>query len=88
MVDSGDGSSGFAALRLRFERSPLLRLEPGSIPAIHNLALIALERRAFGLSAAWLAKGLALAPTDAGLRKLRTLWWWRRATRSARRRRA
>ncbi|MFM7135352.1 MAG: tetratricopeptide repeat protein [Planctomycetota bacterium] len=65
----------------------LLRLEPGSIPAIHNLALIALERRAFGLSAAWLAKGLALAPTDAGLRKLRTLWWWRRATRGARGRR-
>lgn len=71
---SGDLREGRARARL------LLRLEPNSIAALHNLALIALERRRFAASAAWIGRGLAASPSDPGLRKLRTLWWWRRLT--------
>jgi len=78
------------AARLAFERGDLregracarrlLRLDPKNAVAIHNLALAALVRRDFRVAHAWIRRGLAAAPGDAGLRKLRTLWWWRRLT--------
>ena len=56
----------------------LFRLDPGSIVAIHNLALIALSRRRFGPAWNWIARGRRLDPSDPGIRKLRTLWFWKR----------
>ncbi|MEI7878211.1 MAG: tetratricopeptide repeat protein, partial [Planctomycetota bacterium] len=58
----------------------LLRLEPDSIAALHNLALIALTRRRFAASWEWIKRARTIAPTDPGIRKLRTLWWWVRLT--------
>ena len=52
----------------------LLRLEPESVIALHNLALVALKRGHFAASWEWLARGRAVDPSDAGLKKLRTLW--------------
>ena len=59
----------------------LLRLDPKSIVAHHNLALIALKRRRYAVAWAWIARGRAIDPSDVGLRKLRSLWLWKRATR-------
>jgi len=55
----------------------LLRLEPDSIVAIHNLALVAIKRRRFRAAWAWIKRGRAISPSDIGLRKLRTLLLWR-----------
>ena len=62
----------------------LLRLLPGSIDALHNLALLAIQRGEFEVAEAWLARGRAAHPTDAELKKLRTLLWWKRALRAMR----
>ncbi len=72
----GDLSRGRAISRR------LLRLEPDSIIAVHNLALIALKRGNFGLAWAWIKRGRAMAPADSGMRKLRTLWFWSRLWRT------
>lgn len=60
----------------------LLRLVPDSIDALHNLALLAIRRGELDVARGWLARGQAAHPTDPGLRKLRTLWWWKRALKS------
>jgi Flp pilus assembly protein TadD len=52
----------------------LLRVDPASVVALHNLALIALRRRRFGAAWTWIKRGRTLAPADQGLKKLRTLW--------------
>jgi tetratricopeptide (TPR) repeat protein len=62
----------------------LLRLLPGSIDALHNLALLAIQRGEFEVAEAWLARGRAAHPTDTELKKLRTLLWWKRALRAMR----
>jgi tetratricopeptide (TPR) repeat protein len=56
----------------------LLRLDPKSIVAIHNLALIAIKRRRFAVAREWIARGRAADPTDVGIRKLRTLCFFSR----------
>jgi predicted Zn-dependent protease len=75
-LEQGDLRRGRALARR------VLRLEPESVVAMHNLALIALERRRFGAAWEWLKRGRAVAPSDAGLKKLRTLWLWKAAWRS------
>ncbi len=57
----------------------LYRLDPKSIAALHNLALASIEQRHFAAARAWIDRARAVAPGDAGIRKLRTLLWWRRA---------
>jgi len=74
-LELGDLRSGRALSRR------LLRLEPDSLVAIHNLALVAIERRRFRLAWAWITRGRAAGPNDIGLRKLRTLLLWRALTR-------
>ena len=58
----------------------ILRRDPGCIRSLHNLALAALEDRRFVTCFNWLRRGLSVAPTDRGLRRLRsrlyTLWAW------------
>jgi tetratricopeptide (TPR) repeat protein len=54
----------------------LLRIDPDSVVAVHNLALIALRRNRLGIAWEWIRRGRAIAPTDLGLRKLRSLWFW------------
>ena len=66
-LEKGDLDEGRAHARR------LLRLDPKSIVAIHNLALIAIKRKRFDAASAWIARGRAVDPTDAGIRKLRTL---------------
>jgi tetratricopeptide (TPR) repeat protein len=66
-LEKGDLRTGRAHARR------LLRLEPKSIPAMHNLALIAIKRGRFDIARAWIARGRAIDPSDLGLRKLRTL---------------
>lgn len=58
----------------------LLRLDPKSIVAHHNLALIALRRGRLPAAHEWITRGRAIDPSDIGLRKLRSLWLWKRAT--------
>ena len=58
----------------------LLRLDPKSIVAHHNLALVALKRRRYAAAWTWISRGRAIDPSDVGLRKLRSLWLWKRAT--------
>jgi tetratricopeptide (TPR) repeat protein len=72
---TGDFRRGRALARRAF------RLDPASLANVQNLALIALERKRFDCAAAWIARGRRLDPSDQGIRKLRTLWWWRRLTR-------
>jgi predicted Zn-dependent protease len=57
----------------------LLRLDPASVVAMHNLALIALKRRRFGPAWEWIQRGRKADPSDIGLKKLRSLWFWKRA---------
>jgi hypothetical protein len=66
-LEKGDLRTGRAYARR------LLLLEPKSIPAMHNLALIAIKRRRFDIARAWIARGRAVDTSDLGLRKLRTL---------------
>ena len=72
--EQGDVREGRARAR------KLYRLDPTSIVALHNLALAAIEHRNFPAASAWIARARAIAPSDAGIRKLRTLLWWRRVT--------
>jgi tetratricopeptide (TPR) repeat protein len=69
-LEKGDLRVGRAGARR------LLRLEPNSIAAIHNLALIAIRRKRFDVAHAWITRGRAIDPSDTGLRKLRTLCAW------------
>ena len=39
-----------------------------------------LTRRRFAASWEWIKRARTIAPTDPGIRKLRTLWWWVRLT--------
>ena len=71
-LEQGDLTEG----RARSRR--LLALDPRSMIAMHNLALIALQRGRFALARGWIARGRATDPSDSGMRKLRLLWWWRR----------
>lgn len=73
-LEQGDLREGRACSRR------LLKLDPKSLVAVHNLALVAIRRRAFGIAQAWIARGQAIDASDAGLRKLRTLCWWARLT--------
>jgi tetratricopeptide (TPR) repeat protein len=57
----------------------LLRLVPDSIDALHNLALLALRRGELDVAHGWLARARTTHPADPGLRKLRALYWWKRA---------
>jgi tetratricopeptide (TPR) repeat protein len=66
-LEQGDLREGRACSRR------VLRIDPKSIVAIHNLALIAIKERRFTIARAWIARGRAADPVDAGLRKLRTL---------------
>jgi Flp pilus assembly protein TadD len=50
----------------------LLRLDPGSIAAMHNLSLSALESGRLLVAWMWWRKGSRTAPTDEGLRRIRT----------------
>jgi tetratricopeptide (TPR) repeat protein len=87
---SGDIEALRLGARLSLERGDLregrarsrrlLRLDPTSMVALHNLALIAIERRDFASASGWIGRARAINPSDAGIRKLRTLLWWRRIT--------
>lgn len=71
-LEQGDLRTGRALSRR------LLRLDPASVVAMHNLALIALSRRRFGPAWEWIRRGRKADPSDAGLKKLRSLWFWKR----------
>lgn len=66
-LERGDLREGRACARR------LLALDPKSIVAIHNLALVAIKRRRHRIARAWIARGREIDPSDIGLRKLRTL---------------
>jgi tetratricopeptide (TPR) repeat protein len=76
------------AARIAFERGRnqhgracsrrLLRLDPKSISAMHNLALLAIERRRYRIAHEWIRRARKIDPADAGLRKLRTLCFVKR----------
>lgn len=76
-LELGDLREGRACAR-RILRLDPKHSDPASLAALHNLALIALTRGRFRAARAWIERGLAVEPSDLGLRKLRTLWWWRR----------
>jgi tetratricopeptide (TPR) repeat protein len=63
--EAGDVEGGMAASR------KVLRLDPRSIPAMHNLALAALERGQLNVAAGWIERGLRVDRHDQGLRRLR-----------------
>ena len=71
-LERGDLRTGRALSRR------LLRIEPGSIVAIHNLALVSLTRRRFGPAWEWIRRGRAIDAGDLGIKKLRSLWVWKR----------
>jgi predicted Zn-dependent protease len=81
--ESNDAELLRVAARIAFERGlrnqgracsrRLLRLDPKSIVAMHNLALIAIERKRYRIAHAWITRARKIDPADAGLRKLRTL---------------
>jgi cytochrome c-type biogenesis protein CcmH/NrfG len=50
----------------------LLRLDPGSIAAMHNLSLSALETGRLRVAWMWWRKAARIAPADDGLRRIRT----------------
>lgn len=50
----------------------LLRLDSGSIAAMHNLSLAALESGRLRVAWMWWRKAARIAPTDDGLRRIRT----------------
>jgi tetratricopeptide (TPR) repeat protein len=66
---SGDRSGGIAASRR------VLRLEPGCVQSIHNMALAAFEQKQFNVAAEWVKRGLKLSRHDAELRRLRMHVW-------------
>ncbi len=53
----------------------VLRMEPGCIRSIHNLALASFKQERFQLAAGWLSKGLEHHPHDEDLRRLRVRLW-------------
>jgi tetratricopeptide (TPR) repeat protein len=77
-LEKGDMREGRACARR------MLALDPKSVIAIHNLALIAIKRRRFAIARAWIARGRLIDPSDAGLRKLRTLCTVSRVARALR----
>ena len=68
---SGHSEIGWKASRR------VLRLEPGCIRSIHNLALSSLESGRYRLAAGWISRGLACHPGDEDLRRLRVRLWTR-----------
>jgi tetratricopeptide (TPR) repeat protein len=72
---SGDRAGGVDASRR------VLRLDPGCVSTMHNLALAALEQGRLRLAAGWIARGLRVNRHDDGLRRLRMRLWlaWGRA---------
>ncbi len=72
---SGDRAGGVDACRR------VLRLDPGCVSAMHNLALAALEQGRLRLAAGWIARGLRVNRHDDGLRRVRMRLWmaWVRA---------
>ena len=55
----------------------VLRLQPSCIASIHNLALSAFSSDHYRLSWGWVRKGLAIAPLDEELRRLRSRLIWK-----------
>ena len=70
----GDRCGGIAISRR------ILRQDPTCLRSLHNLALAALADRRFVMCFNWLRRGLAIDPTDRGLRRIRsrlfTRWAW------------
>jgi tetratricopeptide (TPR) repeat protein len=77
-LESGDRNGDLSKGRALSRR--LLRIEPNSAVALHNLALVALRRGRMAEAWEWIRRGRAAHPADAGLKKLRGLWWWKRIT--------
>lgn len=76
---SGNRASGVIASRRA------LRIQPRSIPSIHNLALAALEDDRVEVAAAWVTRGMKIDRHDDGLRRLRVRVWIARVKRMMRR---
>lgn len=53
----------------------VLRLEPGNVESMHNLALAALEGGRLKLAMGWVNRGMAVNPRDEDLRRLRVRVW-------------
>ena len=66
---SGDRDGGCAMSRR------LLRFDPEFIPAIHNLALAALQQGRVREAYGWIVRGLKIDRQDEGLRRLRIRVW-------------
>jgi hypothetical protein len=73
-LEHGDLRGGRALARR------MLANDPKCVAAIHNLALIALTRGRLGPAWQWITRGRAIDPGDIGLKKLRSLWLWKRVT--------
>lgn len=71
-LEAGDLSRGRAISRR------LLRIDPSSLVALHNLTLIAIRRARLDAAGGWLERARKAAPADAGLRKLGALLFWAR----------
>jgi hypothetical protein len=54
----------------------VLRLQPDCIASMHNLALWAFSSNHYKLAWGWVRKGLAVAPHDEELRRLRSRLIW------------
>ena len=67
----GDSKNGWKASRR------VLRMEPGCIRSIHNLALDSYKHGQLKLAAGWVSKGLERHPQDEDLRRLRVRLWIR-----------
>ena len=66
---TGDRSNGCVISRR------ILRRDPRCIRSMHNLALAALEEERFLSAFNWMRRGLAIDPTDRGLRRIRSRLW-------------
>ncbi len=66
---SGDRRGGAACSR------KVLRLNPGCVQSMHNLALAALQANRLFVARAWIQRGLKVDKHDDGLRRLRTRLW-------------
>lgn len=66
---TGDRVGGIAVSRR------ILRREPNCLRSLHNLALAAFEDERFVSAFIWVRKGLAIDPSDQGLRRIRSRIW-------------
>ena len=76
LLRSGRRADGMRAARR--ER----RLTPGSLPAMHNIAMALLEENQLARAAVWIRRGLRAAPDDPGLKRLRRRLGWARLARA------